>query len=103
MSDVFIFEGVEEFSEPGIESAPSTSLEDKTESDNEISNQFDIVQNTEGDNGEFSTTTLDIAQLNEFVASENELRSMQIVNPSTNDYFDFMPETIENYFAGIKL
>ena len=101
MSDVSNIEGVEELSQLGNESAPSSSLEDQTAADNEISNQFEIVQNTEGDDGEVSTTTLDIGQLNEFVASENELRAMQIVNPSSNDYFDFMPETIENYFAGI--
>ena len=100
MSDVFNFE-VDSLDNIGSsEPAPSTSLEDQTAA-GDLNTQFEIVQNTESDSGEVSTTVLDIGQLNEFVASENELRAMQIVNPSTNDYFDFMPETIENYFAGI--
>lgn len=100
MSDVFNVEVNSLDNIGNSESAPSTSLEDQTAAD-ETNSQIEIVQNVEDESGEVSTTTLDIGQLNEFVASENELRAMQIVNPSTNDYFDFMPETIENYFAGI--
>lgn len=53
-----------------------------------------------GLDGEQSTTSLDVGALNDFFASEEELRASQI-QVGQNDYFDFMPETIQDYFAGI--
>lgn len=101
MSDFQSIESIPFVDNVDSELVSSSALADQTEQDSGTSNQIEIVQNTQEDNGDVSTTTLDIGQLNEFIASENELRAMQIVNPGTNDYFDFMPETIEDYFAGI--
>ena len=63
--------------------------------------KIEIVQNSTDENsGEVSSTSLDIGSLNDFFASEEELRVSQI-QVGQNDYFDFMPQTIQDYFAGI--
>lgn len=63
--------------------------------------QIEVVQNSiDSDSGETSTTSLDIGSLNDFFASEEELRASQI-QVGQNDYFDFMPDNILTYFEGI--
>ena len=80
--------------------SPSTEVEQVEQTD-QVPTQIEVVQNsTDTDSGETSTTSLDIGSLNDFFASEEELRASQI-QVGQNDYFDFMPETIQEYFAGI--
>lgn len=63
--------------------------------------QLEVVSSTPSTDGEGSeTTSLDVGALNDFFASEQELRASQI-QVGQNDYFDFMPETIQDYFSGI--
>lgn len=63
--------------------------------------QLEVVSSVPSNDGSGSeTTSLDVGALNDFFASEEELRASQI-QVGQNDYFDFMPETIQEYFAGI--
>lgn len=63
--------------------------------------QLEVVSSAPSEDGTSSeTTSLDVSSLNDFFASEEELRASQI-SVGANDYFDFMPETIQEYFAGI--
>lgn len=63
--------------------------------------QLEVVSSAPSEDGSGSeTTSLDVGALNDFFASEEELRASQI-QVGQNDYFDFMPETIQDYFAGI--
>ena len=86
----------------------SSDLQEVVDNSNEFVNaeeqtptQIEVVQNsTDDESGEVSTTSLDIGSLNEFFASEEELRASQI-SVGQNDYFDFIPQTIQDYFAGI--
>lgn len=63
--------------------------------------QLEVVSSAPSEDGSVSeTTSLDVGALNDFFASEEELRASQI-QVGQNDYFDFMPESIQEYFAGI--
>lgn len=63
--------------------------------------QLEVVSSAPSEDGSGSeTTSLDVGALNDFFASEEELRSSQI-QVGQNDYFDFIPESIQDYFAGI--
>lgn len=91
----------EEYYQSVDESVSPTTEVDQTEQTEQAPTQIEVVQNsTDEESGEVSTTSLDIGSLNEFFASEEELRASQI-SVGQNDYFDFMPENIEDYFAGI--
>lgn len=91
----------EEYNQSDYESGSASTQVDLPEQTEQTPTQIEVVQNsTDVDSGETSTTSLDIGSLNDFFASEEELRASQI-QVGQNDYFDFMPETIQEYFAGI--
>ena len=91
----------EEYNQSDYESGSASTQVDRPEQTEQTPTQIEVVQNsTDVDSGETSTTSLDIGSLNDFFASEEELRASQI-QVGQNDYFDFMPETIQEYFAGI--
>lgn len=79
----------------------SLVTENVSDSVEEKPTQLEVVSSAPSEDGTSSeTTSLDVSSLNDFFASEEELRASQI-SVGANDYFDFMPETIQEYFAGI--
>lgn len=58
-----------------------------------------IVQYLENEEGDLELTELDVNSLN--IMSQAYVENMLAVSPTSNDYFDFIPENILSYFQGV--
>ena len=71
--------------------------EDESETDTPSSTVIQVTENLE--TGDFDITELDVGSLN--IMSESYVESMLSVVPTTNDYYDFLPNDVLSYFQGI--
>lgn len=90
---------------PIEESIESDSIDNEIVSDSleeeSKPTQLEVVSSAPSSDGSGSeTTSLDVGALNDFFASEEEIRASQI-SVGQNDYFDFLPDNILTYFEGI--
>lgn len=92
----------ERSSDPQNLDTENTQSEDKEEltTEEEEKPSSTVIQVTPDENSDtgYTIDELDVSGLNDFIRSENELRS---VNPTSNDYYTWLGSDIEEYFAGI--
>lgn len=58
-----------------------------------------VIQVIETETGDLDITELDVNSLN--IMSESYVEQMLAVTPTSNDYFDFIPDNILEYFSGV--
>lgn len=71
--------------------------EEEQEEDSPSSTVIQVVEDSE--TGEIDITELDVNSLN--IMSQSYVESMLAVSPTSNDYYDFIPDDIREYFSGI--
>ena len=80
-----------------VEDEETEDIEEDSEEDSPSSTVIQVVENDE--TGELDITELDVGSLN--IMAESYAEQMLAVTPTSNDYYDFLPTDVLNFFSGI--